>query len=97
MKKAKSVNPQSIGKSISKTLFRFHFVLFIVIVLGGLAIVIFMLSQTLARAGDTSNAPPVSLQPFDKQTIEKLKRIRPSPVPARELEFPQGRINPFSE
>lgn len=97
MKKSKSLNPPSIGKTISRFLYRFHFVLFIVIVLGGLAVVIFLLSQTLVRASDTSHADPIMLQPFDRQTIEKLDQLNSTPATSSELQFPDGRINPFSE
>lgn len=97
MKKTKPVATISIDRLFSHFLYRFHFIIFIVIAFGGLAVIILLLSQTLARANDTSHASPVLLQPFDKQTIDKLDLLNTSPSAPAELHLPEGRINPFSE
>ena len=97
MKNNLSIDIPAIGKGITRFLYRFHFVLFIVVVLGGLAVVILLLNQTLTRASDTNNAAPITLTPFDRQTIDMLNQLNTSSGETRDLEFPDGRINPFSE
>lgn len=97
MKNSPTLNLGSIGKAVSGFLYRFHFVLFITTALGGLAVVILALGQTLTQASDTSLADPVRLVPFERQTIEALNQLNTSPSDTHELELPSGRTNPFSE
>jgi hypothetical protein len=75
-------------------LHRFHIVLFVVIVLGGLAVVILLLnnivglsSQSNGYTADTSNAS------FDQATINKIEDLnnRSQTTPTT------GRTNPFVE
>jgi hypothetical protein len=88
---------QSIKKTVTTFLHRFHVILFVVIVLGGLAIVILILNNIVVRSGqsdgytsDTNNAS------FDQATIKKIQDLQNrgqsgSQIPAT------GRTNPFIE
>lgn len=100
-KKPKKVQPAkppvSVGKTISRLLYRFHFVLFVVLVLGGIAVVIFLINQTLSSASDTSHHMPTGSAMFDEATIEQLRQLDDSTGRNSELAFPPGRINPFAE
>lgn len=97
MKTDISIDLSKLTKSLSYFLFRFHFVLFIVTVLGSMAVVILMLNQTLTRANDINHADPIIMTPFDKKTIDSLNQLNTSSGSTKDLEFPAGRINPFSE
>lgn len=96
-KKTKSSKPSAnIGKSISHFLYRFHFVLFVVVVIGGIAAVIFLLNQVLITASDTSDAPLSSSGAFDQSTIDQLGDLDDSAAQS-EFRLPSGRTNPFTE
>ena len=101
MKKGSSIELGDIAKSISKFFYRFHIVLFVVVVLGGMSVLILMLSNTIAIATN-EDLPSTSPQSFfDRETISQLEKIntgepRLDPNFTRQLESGK-RVNPFVE
>lgn len=96
MKKGPNIELSAIGPLFSKLLIRFHVVIFVLIVVGGLAVVIFLLNQTIIRATDISSADQTMSSGFDRTTIEALGELSDDASEAS-LDVPSGRINPFTE
>ena len=96
MKKASSLDIHDITNAFSKLLYRFHVVLFVLTVVGGMAVVVFMLNQTITRATDTTQLIDMPAAPFDQATIDRLNKLESSGQQS-DIDFPPGRINPFSE
>lgn len=96
-KKAKpSKPPVNTAKAVSGFLYRFHIVIFVVTVLGGIAMVIFLLNQTLTAATEVDQYQTTSSSTFDVETIERLNQLNDTPGQS-EFRLPSGRTNPFSE
>jgi hypothetical protein len=88
----------SIKKAFIKFLHRFHVVLFVVIVLGGTAMVIFILNGIVIRSsesdGYTSNTNNTT---FDKTTIQRIEELKTRDQTDDSANLPSGRTNPFVE
>lgn len=89
----------SIKKGITKLLQRYHVILFVVVVMGGLSAAIFLLNKVLIASDDAGGyASQLNKESFDTDTIEKLKRLRASDEQTIKLDLQNGkRINPFVE
>ena len=81
----------------SSFLHRFHVILFVVVILGGLAILIFFLNTVLASATSTAETPMSTHTSFDESTIKRLEELNITSDETTDLAFPSGRINPFVE
>lgn len=93
------ISLQSITSGISKTLHRYHVVLFTVLVIGGVAAMIFMINQTIIRSTDTTDQQQndTSMN-FDQATIEQLEELDSDASNPGPLALPEGkRISPFVE
>lgn len=92
-----SLSPTVIKKFIVTALHRYHVVLFVTIVLGGLAVMVFFLNQILVKSstpdGYTSSSNDAS---FDQQTINRIKNLRETTDTSSQLDL-SGRSNPFVE
>ncbi len=95
---ATEVSTAQLLRGYSRFFHRYHFVLFVVTALGGLAIIVFLLNQTL----QTSTATPLTTDTsgttgFDQATIKRLETLRQTNS-SEPLSFPTAeRINPFVE
>lgn len=87
----------SIKKMFSTFLHRFHVIIFVVIVLGGVAISIFILNNIVILSTDTSEYTPSTTATFDQETIERVKNLKTSDQSGDELDLSKGRVNPFVE
>lgn len=96
MKNLNSLDIHDISRAITRRLYRFHVVIFVVVVVGGMAVTMFMLTQTISRATDTSHTAATAPKGFDEDTIKRLNELDPSGS-RKEVKLPSGRINPFSE
>lgn len=87
-----------IKNGISRTLHRFHILLFAVVVLGTLIVAVYLLNQILV-ASDQSNGyvAKSNTSSFDNVTIGKINQLRTIDEPSIPLTLPAGRINPFVE
>ena len=96
MKKGKALKLGDVKHMLSRLVYRFHVVLFVVTVVGGMAVVVFLLNNTITKATDTSQMMQPLPQKFDQETIDRLNQLHTSDSQT-DIQFPQGRINPFTE
>lgn len=90
MKKRSIDNPL---KNALKLVFRYNFVIFIVIVSIGLMVSVLLLSDIMNKPyanGDSSTI-------FDTTTINRLSKLQPSTKNTSYKIIPPGRASPFSE
>lgn len=80
----------------SRFFHRYHFVIFVVTALGGLAMVVFLLNQTIQLSTDTTSTSETPIAGFDTKTIENLRNLKQTSS-SETLQFPSSRINPFVE
>lgn len=86
---------------IKRTLFhvlgRYHIVIFVVVVLGGLAVAVFLLNNTVnSSSEDTTYTSPLSSS-FDQQTIKRVEQLKTTNESSAPLDLSHGRTNPFVE
>lgn len=78
-------------------LHRFHVMLFVVIVLGGLIAVTLMLNNIIVRSADTSTQTNGSgAASFDDATIKRIENLKTSGQ-GSDFTLPPGRTSPFVE
>lgn len=89
--------PGHIPFSIKEFFGRFHAVIFVITVFGGLAVVVFMIMQLLNESFTSSQdyVPPATETTFDVETIERVESLRPLSVSPEAPNLPPGRTNPF--
>lgn len=97
MNKGPDLSATTIKTSIAHFFKRFHFILFFVVSIGGLAVCVFLLNGVVELSdqanGYTSN---INNTNFDNDTIKKLQNLRPAGQDTEKLDL-TGRINPFVE
>jgi hypothetical protein len=89
-----------IGKTISNFLFRYHIILFSVIVLGGLAAAVFILNSVLEKSDKAADGYTATSNntTFDTATVDRLDKLHASgdgSTPT--INTGSGRQNPFVE
>jgi hypothetical protein len=88
----------TIRKALTAFLRRFHITLFVLVVFGGLAIVVFMLNGIIVRSSDTSDyTPETPSASFDQATIDRIEELQTRDQTNGGLTLPPGRTNPFIE
>lgn len=95
MKSDISLNPRQIAKAFSGFMYRYHILIFSLLVLGGLSAATYILYQTVISSQAAEATP--SQTRFDTTTIEKIKNLRDSSDTSVPLQRPAGRSNPFQE
>lgn len=103
------INASKLGPAISQFLHRFHFMIFVVIVLGALGAGIFAMYQIILATDDAQGyTAQTSNTTFDSDTSSKIKALHPSDyrLPSDDPQKPEaserelrlnGRANPFVE
>lgn len=77
---------------------RFHAIIFVIVVCGGLAVAVYMLSSVINESSTPSGyTPPSTNTSFDAQTIERVEGLRDLSTSPTNFQFPTGRVDPFSE
>lgn len=93
-----NISPDAIKKSIVVFLHRFHIVLFVIIVLGGLAVVIFLLNEVVVTSGQANGyTPDANNATFDQSTIQKIQNLKTASQSDQPITNNGGRTNPFVE
>ncbi len=88
-----SLSLPQIKTNILRFLHRYHILLFVLTVVGGLSLATFMINQAINAPIDAAGQS--SAESFDKDTMEKVRKLRkPNEAPAP-LVLPSGRVNPF--
>ena len=86
----------NLGSSLGKFLHRFHVVIFVLVVIGGLSVATLLLSNAMnssSTATPESPTSPTSTATLDTEIIKKVKALRTDSAP---LVLPTGRTNPFN-
>lgn len=90
-----SLSSSAIQQSLKHFMQRFHLVLFVLILAGGLAVAIFTLNTIIARSQQQNDTDVRSS--FDTETIERINQLKTRNDSESQIELPSGRINPFVE
>jgi len=88
----KSLNFTQLNLMVSRFLHRFHVILFVVFVIGGLSLVTLFLSLAITKQ-DATTSSTVD-HPFDSVTMSKIENLRTTSDQSN-LSPPSGRTNPF--
>lgn len=79
-------------------MYRFHLVLFVIIVVGGVAFSVFVLNTIVIRSSDTSDADSSTISTqFDQATIQRINELKTPDQTGANLDLSKGRTNPFVE
>lgn len=93
-----SLSITAIKNNLFSFLHRFHVVIFVIVVLGGVAASVFTLNTIIIRSSDTSDAPVGSSgAAFDQATIKRIDELKTRDQSSGGLSLPPGRTNPFVE
>lgn len=88
----------AIKKNLAHFIGRFHVVLFVVTILGGLAIVVLLLNNVIVTSNDSGDyTPETTNATFDEGTIDRIKQLKTRDEGGDQLDLSQGRSNPFVE
>ena len=91
------ISLSSIKKSASAFLHRYHVVVFVVTILGGLVIVVLLLNGIIAHSGLVGNFSPTTGSSCDMQTIERIENLKTRDEKSDPIDLSSGRTNPFVE
>lgn len=86
---------EPITRPIAKFLWRFHVIIFSIVIIGGVAVSIFLFSGLLS-AGE-NNMPTNQRASFDKNTIKNIENFESPDSSIDNFSLPNGRSNPFAE
>lgn len=85
-------------KKLSGLLHRYHVILFVLVVIGSLAVVVLILNNIIAKSESTTpTLQGAATTTFDQTTIDRLKQLRGRDQPPVPLDLTKGRTNPFVE
>lgn len=80
-------------KKTVQFLHRYHVIIFVLTVIGGLSLATFMINQSITDT--TTDQPAATTQNFDQDTMNKIKALRKTSDEPAPLSLPDGRVNPF--
>lgn len=89
------ISLDTIKKSLSGVLNRFHVMIFVIFVLGGLIVVMLQLNSIIQNSS-SSNTQISRPSGFDQKTIDDVNELRSADQAAKPLDL-SGRTNPFVE
>lgn len=85
-----------IKENITHFFGRYHYLIFFVLVVTGLSVSMFILNQTIVASDNTNGYTPNTAEvEFDTAAINKLRELRNTDEQTSQLDFSNGRINPF--
>lgn len=88
-----------IKKTFGNFVHRFHVIIFVTIVLGGLAVVVLLLNSIIIRSSEPGDYVPSTGAPssFDQTTIDRIEQLKSRTDVGTPLDLSKGRVNPFVE
>lgn len=93
-----SLSLGSVKKFILNILHRYHVILFVIFIVGGLIIVVFILNGIILKSSNPDGYTATSNNStFDQATIDRIKQLRTSGENDEPLDLSKGRTNPFVE
>lgn len=95
----KNLTIRSLFKPFGMLFRKFHFTLFIVLVVAGLGGAVLLLNSMLANLSkvDENYTSPIEAGTIDQATLDRIKELHTSKETVPADDFPSGRINPFGE
>ena len=88
-----SPDPQLLAVTLTRFLHRYHAMVFVIVIIVGLALANFMINQAI------NEKPAEPLQQtttsFDDATMEKIDQLNENSSQQTDFTLPSGRINPF--
>ena len=78
-------------------LHRYHVMIFVIFVLGGLVVMVFLLNGIIVQSSNSGDYVPETTQNFDQKTMDRIKELKTRDDPASQLDLSRGRSNPFVE
>jgi hypothetical protein len=89
----------SIKRILSNILHRFHITIFVLVVLGSLAVIVLLLNNIIITSSDPGDYVPSGSNPssFDQATIERIEQLKSRTDSSAPLDLSKGRTNPFVE
>ena len=91
------ISTANIKNKIAVILHRYHVMIFVIFILGGLVFVVFLLNNIIVQSGNSGGYTPETTTTFDQKTIERIEQLKTRDEPAAELDLSGGRTNPFVE
>lgn len=92
------ISLDAIKRPLISFLKRFHLIIFVILVFGGLSVCVFVLYSIFQSSGDTTGyQSSASTSSFDDQTIEKLNQLKDASSGNITDPPDTGRTNPFVE
>lgn len=93
-----AISPTAIKKSFFALLQRFHVTTFVIVVLGGLAVVVLLLNDTIITSSEPNDyTPKTTITTFDQNTIKRIEELKTRDQNP-DISTPPGvRTNPFVE
>lgn len=96
-----NISPNAIKFAFSHFLERFHMLIFTIVVLGGLAVCMFLINAIIANTGGggaTAGSDTVQASTFDQKTIDRIKQLHAADDPNKpSLDTSKGRVNLFAD
>jgi hypothetical protein len=95
----KNITIHSLFKPFALLFQKFHFTLFIVLVVAGLGGAVLLLNSMLANLSkvDEGYTSSIGAGTIDQATLDRIKELHTSSETIPADDFPSGRINPFGE
>lgn len=93
-----SISLPAIKKAFFATLHRFHVIIFVVTILGGLVVVVFLLNNTIISSEKPNDyTPETNTTTFDQATIKRVQELKTRDQNTDIIVAPGVRTNPFVE
>lgn len=92
-----NISLSSIKTLVIQILHRFHAIIFVVIVIGGMIAVILLLNDIVTGSSQQATQATGINTGFDKATIDRINKLRTKDDAATQLNLSDGRTNPFVE
>lgn len=93
-----SISPAAIQKAFFRFMHRFHVVVFVIVVLGGVAASVFILNGIVLKSNDpTGISTPDNNANFNQDTIKRIEELKTRDQSGSNLDLSSGRTNPFVE
>jgi len=89
---------RSIKQLFTQLLRRFHIVIFVIVVFGGLAVVILILNSIINKSSNSAGyTSQTNNATFDQNTIQRIEQLKTTDQNNGDLDLSHGRSNPFVE
>lgn len=93
-----NISLNMVKTALARFIGRFHIIIFVITILGGLVVVILFLNNIIITSTDSSDYTPASNNAsFDQTTIDRIKQLKTRDETGDQLNLPPGRTNPFVE